>query len=137
MKTIKIFFKLALITCLVLGFFSCGKFASSIMDRALVEMASQMNETLPMMLDSETRLDTTMAHPGNTFAYYLTLVNHSAEDLDAEEFNELMRPNIVNGLKSNPDMAAFKVMKINILYVYRDKENIEFSRIDIPFKDYE
>ena len=38
-------------------------------DKQLMTMASEMNKNLPMMIDSETRLDNTIGGPGNTFTY--------------------------------------------------------------------
>ena len=106
-------------------------------DRHLIEMANQFNKNLPLMADSNTRLDTTMAMPGNNFMYIFTLINLSINELDINDFNEIQRPNIVNSLKTNPDMFDFRKNKVTLVYVYRDKNNNEITRFEITYDEYE
>ena len=47
----------------------------------LIQAASDINKNVPMMLDSETRLDNAMVVSGK-FRYNKTLVNYSAEELE-------------------------------------------------------
>ena len=39
------------------------------------------------MVDSETRLDNTIALPGNVFQYHYTLVNRTAKEIEIKEID--------------------------------------------------
>ena len=51
--------------------------------------AREINKKLPMMVGTETRLDSTTAGPGRILAYNYTLVNYSASQLDASSLAAL------------------------------------------------
>ncbi len=68
-------------------------------DDALGEMSKRINANLPMMIDGETRLDTTFAGPGNRVTYLYTLVNVSSAELEPGEFVDAMRPRLINNYR--------------------------------------
>jgi len=105
-------------------------------EKALFEAASQMNKNLPMMIDSETRLDSTMASPGKIFIYSYTVVNYTIAELDVEAFTNAMRPNLVNHTKTSKDMESFRKNKVTLKYNYRDKNGREIAQITITPNDY-
>ena len=61
-------------------------------DQALMATASQINKGLPMMVDKETRLDTTMPGPDKTIIYRYTLINMSAADVSKARLVSAVRP---------------------------------------------
>ena len=109
---------------------------SNVFDKALVEAANQINQNLPIMVDSDTRWDSTMAFPGKVFSYYLTIINYTVDEIDAEAFEIEIRPNLINNIKTNSDMKDFRNNKVTLNYVYRDKNNIEIIQIKITYDDY-
>ena len=52
------------------------------LDATLKQAATELNENLPMMVDADTRLDTSMGINGK-FRYNYTLVNYTAEEFDS------------------------------------------------------
>lgn len=60
----------------------------------LAKVASEINKTLPMMVDGETQLDTTIG-TDNMIAYHYTLVNYDSSALDGDSFKSIL---IENGL---------------------------------------
>jgi hypothetical protein len=104
--------------------------------RTLVKISNSVNEQCPMVLDKDTRLDTTMAGPGNRLTYYYTLVNYLKSELDSEELKKNIKPNLINNAKTNKDMESFRLNRIELIYIYRDKENIEILRIAIQPDEY-
>ena len=134
---------IAIVICVIVGV-SIGKTViKSIFDRkdvvlfdeALVEVAKQLNTTLPMQIDKDTRMDSTIAGPGNRLTYLYTLINFSSNELDQTEFTTIMRPQLVNGYKTNPDMAFFRQNKVELHYHYRDKNGNTIATIIISPKD--
>ena len=108
----------------------------NIFDKNLVETANQLNKNLPIMLDSETRLDSTMALPGKKFSYYFTLVNYSVDEVDIENFENIMNQNILNNLKTNSDLKEFRDNKVTMIYFYKDKNGNEIVKFEFTHDDY-
>jgi hypothetical protein len=108
----------------------------NIFDKNLVATANQLNMNLPIMLDSETRLDSTMALPGKKFAYYYTLVNFSVDELDVENFESIMKPTILNSIKTNSDLQEFRDNKVTMVYLYKDKSGNEIIKFEFTHDDY-
>jgi hypothetical protein len=123
---------------LILGKYIWGVFTSNqnSFDKMLVETANQINQNTPMIVDSETRLDSTLALPGKRFTYYFTLYNYTIDEIDAEDFEKSMRPNMLNNLKTSPDMNVFRNNNVDLQYIYRDKNGMEIVNIEINHKDY-
>jgi hypothetical protein len=106
------------------------------LDKNLVEAANKLNKVLPIMMDSETRLDSTMAFPGKEFVYFISLINYTIDEIDIELFEEDMKPNLINNAKTNSSMKTFRDNNVTLSYVYRDKNMNEITRIKIAPEDY-
>jgi len=95
-----------------------------------------MNAGLPKQVDRETRLDTTMAGPGNRLTYLYTLVNLSSADVDSTELTAKLKSQIINGYKTLPEMAAFRKRQVELHYHYRDKNGNVVATIVVSPKDF-
>ena len=72
------------------------------------------------MVDSETRLDNAIALPENTFQYNYTLVNMNKENMNVSEAEDFLQPNILNSIKTNPDLKVFRDNNVIMVYNYKD-----------------
>ena len=106
-------------------------------DQVMMEVASELNKSLPMMVDQETRLDNAMALPGNVFAYNYTLVSTVKDSLDIQYFNDVMSPMIINNVKTNPDLKFFRDNEASMQYSYKDMYGIFIAKIIITKEDYQ
>ena len=90
----------------------------------MMAAASEINKSCPIMIDSETQLDNVVALPDNVFQYNYTLVNLLKSELsvDVELIKAELKPEIVNEVKTNPDLAFYRQNKTTIKYLYKDKE---------------
>ena len=121
----------------ILAFFAVQQFFKSpTLNKELVKLASDMNRTLPMMVDSETRLDNTTAYPNNTFQYSYTLINYDKESIDVIELKRTLEPHIVNQLKSSPQMQWERDNKVTLDYYYKDKNGIHLFTITVKPEQY-
>jgi len=109
---------------------------SSSVEKVLIETSKQINATLPMQIDKETRMDTTLAGPGNRVTYAITLINASSADIDPAQFTKEMRPRLINGYKTNPKMAMFREKQVEMHYMYRDKDANTVANIVVSPKDF-
>jgi len=50
-------------------------FKTPTLDKVMMEIASEINKSCPIILDGDTRLDNTMVLPSNVFQYNYSLIN--------------------------------------------------------------
>ena len=91
-------------------------------EQMLTVASNQLNTTLPKMIDTETRLDTSYAK-GNRFYYKSTLLNYYVDNIDVEVFNREMSQSTSRYICSSDDMAFFKENGVILVYSYHDDEN--------------
>ena len=105
-------------------------------DKDLAKFSSEISKNLPIMLDRDTRLDSTMAVPGKTILNSYTLVNYSKDQINLEEFKRNVYPHLVNGLKSSSDFKPFRTAKVSVIYIYKDKNGNEVMKFTVDYNDY-
>lgn len=97
--------------------------------------AEELNKQTPMMVDNDTRLDAAEDGPGLRFTYLYTLVNYSVSEIDVEEFRNNLAPNIRKAVCENPELAVFYRNDVTVVYVYRDKNGMDVTEIEVPPTD--
>lgn len=105
-------------------------------DKAMMQWASEINKTCPIMVDQETRLDNTIALPDRTFQYNYTLVNMEKSSIDVDEFIKIMEPMLVKNIQTNPDMKIQRDYKTTLKYYYKDKEGNHITTIAVTTDKY-
>jgi hypothetical protein len=111
---------------------SCGS-PNSTPDPGLVKMAEEINPMCPMMIDAETRLDTTAVFSNKTFMYDYTFINYENGMVDTTRVKNLIMPNAIHAIKTNPGLKYFRDNKVTIKYNYKDKNgSYMFSFVITP-----
>ena len=100
-------------------------------DKVMMEMASNFNRTCPIMVDAETRLDNTIALPGNIFQYNYTLVNTDKANVDTVGMKNYLERSITNVVKTNPQMKFQRDHKTTLNYYYKDKNGVYLFIISV------
>jgi hypothetical protein len=106
------------------------------LDATLKQAATELNENLPMMVDADTRLDTSIGINGK-FRYNYTLVNYTAEELDSNALKEAMRPKLVNSYCTVADMRTFVENNVPVTYAYSGKDGKEIVTITVTSEECE
>lgn len=114
-----------------------GLFNNNSFDKVMMAAASEINESCPFMVDSETRLDNSIALPKNVFQYNYTLVNLLKETLDIVSLIDQIEPSIINHVKTNPDMKFLRDNNATINYYYEDKEGVYLFTVSVTPDQYE
>ena len=94
----------------------------------LMEVANKINSNLPMTIDSETELVSTVGFK-NSFTYKYKLINYDVSEMDVKKFKNEMIPKLQNSVCTSESMSEFRKMKIVVKYSYSDsshKEIVEF-----------
>ena len=105
-------------------------------DKAMMQAASEINESCPIMVDQETRLDNAIAFPENILQYNYTLVNLIKDSIDLKAFEDYMQPMILNNVKTNPDLKIYRDNKTTMAYSYKDMEGVFITKISITADQY-
>jgi len=87
----------------------------------LTQTAKVVTEKLPMIIDSDTRLDS-VATVGNQFIYTNTLTQYIAEQMDAEQLDIVIQENVIDTICLNKDMKGFIDLGVVLIYRYLGKE---------------
>jgi hypothetical protein len=106
------------------------------LDKALFNMANELNKNLPMMVDRDTRWDSSGAEPGNKFIYIYTVVNHTKEEADVPALEKALRPQLIANYKTNDQMKYFREHNVELHYQYKDKNGEFVFEIVVSPKDF-
>ena len=100
-------------------------------DERMIEMASEMNKSCPIMVDKETRLDNVTPHSGKVIQYNYTLVNVKKEEVDINEIDRFLKTNMTNNVKTNPNMKAMRENKVTMSFSYKDKNGNFLTEVEV------
>ena len=104
-------------------------------DRVLAQLAGRANATLPMMVDRNTRWDTTMGGPGKHFTYFYTLPAHASTAMDLPATRQAIGAQVKGNVCGNQDMQAMFKAGVTAHYVYRGNDGVEVVRLEISPSD--
>lgn len=107
------------------------------LDKAMMEMASEINKTCPVMIDAETRLDNAISLPKNIFQYNYTILNIDKASTDTLEMRKYLEPTITNSIKTSPLMKFQRDNKMTINYYYKDKAGSFLLLISVTPEKYQ
>lgn len=105
--------------------------------KELMNIAGEINKVLPVMADKETRFDNTLALAGRKVVYNYNLINYLKEEIDTMMFINTLKKELINNIKTTPDMEPFRELNVIMIYRYRDKENNHICNIVIKPEDYQ
>ena len=111
-------------------------FGNATYDKAMMKVASKLNKTCPIMVDSETRLDNTVSLPNNIFQYNYTLVNAEKGSIDVDQVRDFIEPNVINNIKTKPEMKFYKDNEVTMQYHYKDKNGVTLLMITVTSDKY-
>lgn len=112
-------------------------FKAPSVDKVMMNAASELNKTCPIMIDQETRLDNALAMPNKAFQYNYTLINLDESEVNVDTLKKYIEPFIVNSIKTNPDMKMFRDNKVTMIYYYCDKDGDFVYKLSITPDMYE
>jgi len=106
------------------------------LDKVMMQSASEINKSCPIMVDSITRLDNTIALSANIFQYNYTLVNTEKGTVDTTMLKEYLEPILINLVRTNPNMKYQRDNKVTLNYSYKDKNGDYLFAVSITPQKY-
>lgn len=88
------------------------------LDQTLENVSAYLNQSAPVTLDSDTRLDRVTSGPGHRLSYHYTLTSVQSKSFKRGEFQKLIREPLQVKLCSSKEMRGFLVRGVTISYDY-------------------
>ncbi|MDD2658277.1 MAG: hypothetical protein PHY54_01180 [Methylococcales bacterium] len=98
---------------------------------ALRKVAEYVNQKLPMVLDADTRLDSTMAGPGRQFTYIYSITHYSSSEVDPVMFSRDVAPTILNRACSASDLQIFFQKEVTVIFLYLGNDGKYVTKIEM------
>ena len=129
----KFFVIIVSLVAFVLAYYAAQQmfFKNSSFNEVMVEAANQLNESCPIMVDKDTRLDNAAVLPGNIFQYNYTMVNSVRNEINIPELENYLEPLLINNVKTNPDLKIYRDNKVTMTYNYKDKLGETVMKISV------
>ena len=99
-------------------------FKAPSIDKVLMNTASEINKTCPVMVDQYTRLDNTVALPNSTFQYNYSIINNDKTEINLDTAKKYIEPVLLNRVKTDPGLKFFRDKDVILIYNYRDKNGV-------------
>lgn len=106
-------------------------------DQMMMQLASDINKSCPITIDTETRLDNAVALPNNIFLYNYSLINMEKGSVDTLKIKSRLVPSIVNFVSSSPQMKVIRDAKVTIIYYYKDKNSVYLFQVPVTPQQYQ
>ena len=105
-------------------------------NKVMIEAANQLNESCPIIVDQDTRLDNAVVLPGNIFQYNYTMINSVKNEINIPELENYLEPLLINNVKTNPDLQIYRDNKVTMTYYYKDKFGEAVMKISVTPEKY-
>ncbi len=133
-KSVLLFFLLSLLSLLMIH---CNRRAESQLHERLSQMAKELNESTPVMLDSYTRFDEATVTKENLFRYRYTVLNTYNPDSLLSDRLQTLTDNIRIMFSTNDELAIFRENNVVLEYIYNDEQQQTIRTITIKPEDYQ
>ena len=120
---------------LISNMYEAGR-SKSRLDAGLAYAANKMNQKLPMMADSETRIDKVLAGPGKKLTYLVTLPNQKKSQIDLATLQKSVRQNSINNYRTNQSMDELRAQNIELDLKYFDSAGESIFETVVTPKDF-
>lgn len=98
------------------------------LSQQLSQAVKQINSSVPMPLDNETRLDSAATFK-NYMIYTNTMLNYTADQFDIAVFDSLIEESVIDTLCKNEGLASFIELKVIMVYRYMGKNGQFISEL--------
>ena len=100
-----------------------------------MELSSELNKRMPIVVDKETRLDSTAPGPSKTLSYQYTLLNFDGVKVEEKELSEI-RTRARANYQTNPAMKSLREMGVTLRYRYNNKSGAFVGEFSLTPKDF-
>lgn len=99
-------------------------------NEVLLKTANELNAKLPIMVDANTRLDSTIGL-NEQFRYNYTLVNYSSSQVSGSQIESAMGQKLVNNVCTSKEMQVFVKNGVTVSYAYFGNDGKQIAVISV------
>jgi len=128
--------KIVILICVIVGFSVIKNLSNfeekngGALEKTLIQAASKINANCPIMVDSETRLDS-VSGINRGFQYNYTLVKYSANEIEPVAIKNAMLTALINNLCTSKGMKIFVKNNVPVTYAYFGKNGKKITTITV------
>jgi len=111
-------------------------FPAFVVDAQLRQTTSIINLRCPIILDSETRLDSSGTAPGKNIIYYYTLFNKGKSEINTDEARQILTQQLIQNIQASEEMRMMRLWRVTFDYIYFDKNRNKIIEIRITPDNY-
>ena len=109
---------------------------NTVPEKTLATATANINSRCPEMVDPETRLDSVLLTPEGYLAYHYTLLQRDKPAINVKVFSGFLVPNIINNVRTNPDLRMHRDSSVTMVFNYRDRNGEFVTEISIGPEKY-
>ena len=102
------------------------------LEKVLIAVVEEVNNSCPMFVDEQTRLDYTEIDKDGFFHYIYTFPFKSKSDIDIPSFYNYQSEILNKYYESNPSLSNFRDNNVTLRYTYFDRYNEQIISIVVP-----
>jgi len=114
---------------------SSKAFSDALIEGQLAAASKEQNKKLPIMVDEDTRWDSTTAGPGKNWEYFYTLVNPVSKNITEKQINDVMGDKIRASVCNMKEMEFFMKNEVTLKYKYRDSDGKYIGEVVVIAND--
>tara|TARA_B100001063_G_C16585500_1_gene462886 strand:- start:352 stop:729 length:378 start_codon:yes stop_codon:yes gene_type:complete len=120
---------LLILLCLPL-FYKCNP--KNNLEKVLIAVVEEVNNSCPMFVDEQTRLEYAEIDKDGFFHYIYTFPMKSKSDVDIPSFYYSQSKMLNKEYESNPSLSNFRDNDVTLRYTYFDMYNNQIISIVVP-----
>ncbi len=109
---------------------NCEKIAENDLVLVLQATVKAVSKQLPVMLDSDTRLEK-ISSEGKVLTYQYELVNYASKDLDAIALMKAVKPMVIKQTCTTPNLKSIVDQGGTVSYLYDGKDKVQVIEINV------
>ena len=111
--------------------------SKSLLNKKLIELTDEINNSCPYMIDEITRLDNCYIKDQKTIIYNYTIIGYNEKEMKNIFTNENIdkqKELLVNMVKTSLNFNFFKDNQINLEYIFKSELNDFIIAIKLPYE---
>jgi len=115
----------------VISYFGVQQLFKKDLESELKSAALELNRQTPIRIDDFIRLDSAATLGKTNFIYHYTLLGIDKTEVNLDTVNKYLRPDIINNIKTSPELKVYRDNGITMDYKYYDKNGAFALKISV------
>ena len=100
-------------------------------EKFLRKEVREINNSCPIMIDEDTRLDSANVSPDDTIRYHYTMVKILKDSINIPRLESNLGTILKDSYKKNPELESYRKHQVTMVYIYCDKAGDFVTKITL------